>query len=147
MAIEHATRYKKKLAIAMLDLDEFKDVNDSFGHEAGDRVLKEVAIRLLSAIRKMDTVSRFGGDEFIILLTEITDDAVVANIVGRIANNMTRSFGYDGKTITIPFSIGVSIYPDNSSNLDELIRNADLAMYQAKRLGHNRCQYYSPDMI
>ena len=146
MAIEHANRYNKKVAIAMLDLDEFKDLNDSFGHEAGDKVLQEVAIRLMSAIRKMDTVSRFGGDEFIFLLTEITDDTIIANIVGRIANNMTRNFRYKGNSITIPFSIGIAIYPDNGSNLDELIRNADLAMYQAKQSGHNRCQYYSPNM-
>jgi diguanylate cyclase (GGDEF)-like protein/PAS domain S-box-containing protein len=146
MAIEHATRYNKKLAIVMLDLDKFKDVNDSFGHDAGDKVLQEVATRLISAIRKMDTVSRFGGDEFIFLLTEINDDTIIANIIGRIAHNLTRNYGYKGNSITIPFSIGVATYPDNSSNLDELIRNADLAMYQAKRLGHNRCQYYSPGM-
>ncbi len=146
MAIERAARYNKKLATIMIDLDEFKDINDTFGHEAGDKVLQEVATRLVSAVRKIDTVSRFGGDEFIILLTEITDDKVITNIAQRIVHNMTHSFRYHGNKIMTSFSIGISIYPADSENLDTLIRYADLAMYQSKRLGHNRFLYYSSEI-
>lgn len=146
MAIEHAARYDKKLAILMLDLDDFKAVNDIYGHEAGDKLLREVAIRLMKAVRKMDTVSRFGGDEFIVLLTEITNDEVITTIARRIIHNMTHSFKYHDAKIAIPFSIGISKYPADNNDLDILMRYADLAMYQAKRLGHNHFLYYSPDM-
>jgi diguanylate cyclase (GGDEF)-like protein len=146
MASEHAGRYKERLAILMLDLDDFKNVNDSFGHDAGDRVLQEVAQRLGKAVRKVDTVSRFGGDEFIILLTEIADENVIDTIAGRIVENMLPGYVLDGNELKVTFSIGISVYPADSDNLRTLMRDADLAMYQAKRLGHNRFEYFSSGM-
>ncbi len=143
MAIEHASRFKEKLAILMLDLDDFKNVNDSFGHEAGDRVLQEVGRRLAAAVRKVDTVSRFGGDEFVIMLTEISDEGIVDAVARRIVENMSPDYELNGISHTMTFSIGISVYPKDGKNLRDLMRNADLAMYEAKRLGHNRYQYFA----
>jgi len=146
LAIEHAIRYKKKMAVIMMDLNGFKEVNDTLGHAAGDKLLQEVALRVIKSVRRVDTVSRFGGDEFVILLTEINNEKLVTRVATRIVQNMTRSFIYNDTTLPVPFSMGISIYPNDSDDLDILMQYADRAMYQARRLGDNHFLYYSPDI-
>jgi diguanylate cyclase (GGDEF)-like protein len=124
-----------KAAIMFLDLDGFKKVNDSFGHEAGDRLLKMVAKRLLETVRKSDTVARIGGDEFLIIQTEVKDKAAAARVAEKIVDRISEPFNLDGNEILIGASIGISMYPANGESSRELIKKADNAMYRTKFLG------------
>jgi diguanylate cyclase (GGDEF)-like protein len=137
MAIAQAKRSDQKLAIMMLDLDNFKNVNDTLGHMLGDELLKEIALRLTGRLRQNDTICRLGGDEFIILLPVIekTEDAVeVAKIV---LDSFEQPFICNGNTITTSISIGIAIYPDDCQDIDSLLKNADMAMYYVKAHGRN----------
>ncbi|MDY0132578.1 MAG: PAS domain S-box protein [Desulforegulaceae bacterium] len=133
IANEKAKRNNKKTAFMFIDLDGFKLVNDSFGHEAGDFVLKEVALRFNSSVRKSDTVSRIGGDEFLVIIDEIENLNPVKNIAKTIISKISTPFIYNGNEIKIGCSIGISIYPDNGEEIEELIKKADEAMYSIKR--------------
>lgn len=140
--VARAKRHQKRLAVMMLDLDRFKDVNDSLGHDTGDKLLKAVAERLTELLRKTDTVARLGGDEFILILTELNqiEDAFV--IAQNIIELFQKAFQINGHTISITTSIGIAIYPDDGDP-DNLVRNADSAMYLAKQKGRNNFQWYS----
>ncbi|MEJ2088591.1 MAG: EAL domain-containing protein, partial [Gammaproteobacteria bacterium] len=146
LAIAHARRNKRKLAVMFLDLDRFKLVNDTLGHSMGDRLLKAVANRLQSCLRRGDTLARFGGDEFTLLLPEVRtkDDVVV--IATKILDRLNAPFVIDGHELFVGASIGISIYPEAGDSEEALIQNADIAMYQVKGRGKNGYQFFSEEM-
>ena len=146
LAISHAQRNKRKLAVMFLDLDRFKLVNDTLGHTMGDRLLKAVANRLLSCLRSGDTLSRFGGDEFTLLLPEVRtrDDVVV--IATKILDRLTAPFVIDGHELFVGASIGVAMYPEAGDTVESLIQNSDIAMYHVKGRGKNGYQFFSDEM-
>jgi diguanylate cyclase (GGDEF)-like protein len=131
-AINLSQRDKSKFAIILLDLDHFKEINDTLGHLNGDRLLKLVGMRLEVVIRKSDTLARFGGDEFAILLPGITDESVVESVADKIHQSLTPTFSLDQLTLDVQASAGVVIYPDHGRDADTLIQRADVAMYVAK---------------
>jgi diguanylate cyclase (GGDEF)-like protein len=142
-AIASANRYGKELAVLFLDLDEFKELNDSFGHVIADKLLQSVAARLVKCVRSSDTVSRYGGDEFVILLSEINhaEDARVAAI--KILKALGKPYQIDQRSLHVTGSIGVSTHPLNGSDAERLIKNADTAMYQAKQKGRNNYRFFN----
>lgn len=141
-----AKRYGHQVALIFLDLDHFKNINDSLGHAVGDLLLQSVAKRLQGCVRLSDTVSRYGGDEFVVLLSEVADahDAVI--IAEKIKTAMLPPHHINGHMLHVTTSIGISLYPERSTNLETLIRDADTAMYQAKKRGRNRYLLFSSDM-
>jgi len=143
MALAQAQRDFQKLAILMLDLDEFKKVNDTYGHNIGDQLLKGVANRLLNMFRKGDTIARWGGDEFILLLPEIRQAEVAKNVAERILHSFNKPFEFDGLKIEITASIGVALFSEDGPDADTLIKNADIAMYHAKDAGRNCFHQYT----
>ncbi len=142
-AIAHSKRNKTILAVGFLDLDEFKPVNDNYGHDVGDQLLIEVSARIKANLREEDTVSRQGGDEFTILLGNIESPFQSEEMLKRLNASLALPYVINDKLITISASIGVALYPQDSENLDILLRHADQAMYQAKLLGRNRYQMFS----
>lgn len=145
-AITVAKRTGEKLAVMFLDLDDFKIVNDTLGHPAGDELLAQVGKRLRTCVRQSDTVARLGGDEFTLLLVNFADtrslDFLARKIIGRLAEPFTIS----ERTLYVTTSIGISLFPDDSRDVDEMIRNSDTAMYNAKEKGKNRVEYFSKEM-
>ncbi|WP_220399046.1 EAL domain-containing protein [Granulicella sp. WH15] len=145
VAIERGRRFQTIFAVLMIDLDHFKRVNDSLGHQAGDIVLCEVAERLKRLLRRVDTIARFGGDEFIVLISELQTREYAQHVARKIIKALTvpiRVFGHD---LTVTASIGISMFPD-STTPDELIRHADIAMYRSKTLGRNDIVEFTPDL-
>lgn len=145
-SIETAHRYNNQLGILFLDLDRFKNINDSLGHKIGDELIKEVSCRILQTVRKEDTVSRNAGDEFVIVIQRMatSDEAIL--VAKKIINNLTSIFEIDSHKVHIGASIGISLYPNDGDTPLELIRNADTAMYRAKKSGGNRLQFYDESM-
>ena len=141
-----AKRNRKKLAVLFLDLDHFKSINDTLGHVVGDKLLKDVARRLRACIRESDMVARIGGDEFNILLCDITVPEETAIGVKKILSSFKKPYVIDGHELHVSTSIGISIYPDDSELIDELMKNADMAMYHAKESGRNTFQFYNAAM-
>ena len=137
-AISLAKRTDKLIGVLFLDLDCFKAVNETLGHNSGDVLLCEVADRLSSRIRRSDTIARFGGDEFIIMINNITDGRDMMKIAGNIMSLFQKPFNINGKEINITASAGLSIYPVDGGDVDTLVKNADIAMYRAKAMGKNR---------
>ena len=121
-----------KLAVLFLDLDDFKKVNDSLGHEVGDKLLIESAKRLQNVLRKEDTVGRLGGDEFIILLRDLNEHHNALSIAEVLLKTFREPFNIDGRELILTLSIGIALYPENGVVASDLLRNADTAMYQAK---------------
>ncbi len=148
MTIElgQARRGRKRLAMLFLDLDRFKYVNDTLGHDAGDTLLKEVAGRLQQSVRASDTLSRTGGDEFNVLLTEIPRADDIITIAQKIAGSFSKPFVIKGHEFDTKTSIGISIYPEDGESIEELFKNADIAMYHAKEQGGNSYQFYNTSM-
>ena len=146
LALAGAKRYHKKLAIMVLDIDHFKDINDALGHPYGDQLLKEFGNRLSSTVRKADTVSRIGGDEFALLVTEVAGTENVANVAQKMLGNARKPFRLNNHEVRITVSIGISNYPDDGEDVETLIKYADTAMYQAKRNGRNSYLRYEPSM-
>jgi diguanylate cyclase (GGDEF)-like protein len=134
-ALERTARSKERVAVLFLDLDDFKEINDSFGHQAGDRLLKEVGNRLLGCIRTADTVSRFGGDEFVILIEQMKNMNEASQIAERILNTLTKPVDLEGREVATSASIGIAFGAHSDSSLKDLLNRADAAMYQAKRRG------------
>jgi diguanylate cyclase (GGDEF)-like protein/PAS domain S-box-containing protein len=134
------------MALIFIDLDGFKGVNDSLGHDYGDLLLKQVAERLLQSVRNTDTVARLGGDEFTVILSELKDNADVVRIVQEILGNMSLPFHLRAEVVEISASIGITLYPEDGSDAETLIKNADQAMYAAKQQGRNRFNYFAPFM-
>jgi len=141
-----AKRNKNILALLFLDLDDFKSVNDSFGHDVGDLLLKETAMRLKNCVRESDTVARVGGDEFTVILTQIAKKQDAALVARKIIESLSRSFHLADYEYSISCSIGISLYPTDSDNAKTLLSNADIAMYNAKKGGINNYRFYNHDM-
>ena len=145
-AIASARRQRHRLAVLFLDLDRFKQINDTLGHEIGDGLLQSVAQRLVESVRRSDTVSRQGGDEFVLLLSRVDEAEDAAAGVQKVIKALAAPLDVDGHRLHVTASIGLSMYPDDGQDADTLIRNADLAMYRAKERGRNVYQFYTPDM-
>ncbi len=145
-ALSHAERNNRSIALMFLDLDNFKHVNDTAGHDTGDLLLKEVAFRLKRVVRKTDTVARMGGDEFTIILFDLDEPEDSAGIAQKILSFMNQPFILKGKEYAIGASLGISIYPVDGGEPDILIKNADLALYQAKENGKNHFRFYTTFM-
>lgn len=139
--IASAGKDGRSLAVMYLDLDGFKKVNDTIGHDAGDELLQSVARRLKAGIRASDTVARIGGDEFIVVVPELDGPATVAQIAGTLVDAISRPYSIKGRTISVSTSIGISVYPDNASSSSELMNIADQALHQAKTSGKNRYRF------
>jgi diguanylate cyclase (GGDEF)-like protein/PAS domain S-box-containing protein len=146
VALAHAHRGGGRLAVLFIDLDRFKRINDSLGHGVGDSLLQEVSSRLLAAVREDDTVARMGGDEFIILLSEVKEMESVIACARRITAAMGEPIVAGDQELLVSCSVGISIYPDDGSDCETLVKNADAAMYRAKDAGRNNFQLYSPEM-
>ncbi len=145
-AILSANRENWKLALLFIDLDQFKVVNDTFGHVMGDELLQLVAKRIRKCVREVDTVARFGGDEFVILMQDVTDLEAPALVASKVITEVTRSFILYEREIYIGASVGITVYPDDALTPDALLRNADMAMYQAKERGRNNYQFFTASM-
>lgn len=143
--VMHAARGGTQLALLFIDLDRFKEANDSFGHDAGDLLLRRVADRIRAQVRETDTVARLGGDEFVVILQNFADLEHVNKIVEKILNGLSLGFEIYTHTIDISSSIGVAVFPQDASIPDDLIKNADQAMYEAKTAGRNCVRYFSPN--
>jgi diguanylate cyclase (GGDEF)-like protein/PAS domain S-box-containing protein len=145
-AIAMAHRYRRKLAVLYLDVDRFKHINDSLGHDIGDRLLQSMAARLHACVRSSDTVSRQGGDEFVVLLSEVTrvEDAAVSADKILLALGMPHRI--DEHDLHLTVSIGIASYPDDGTEAEVLLKNADFAMYHAKESGRNNYQFFKPEM-
>jgi diguanylate cyclase (GGDEF)-like protein/PAS domain S-box-containing protein len=141
-----AARYRYQIGLIMMDLDRFKEINDTLGHSVGDQVLRETAERLQSCVRNGDTVARLGGDEFALLLPKVHASIDLANIACKILTTFNAPFMVDGRELFISGSMGIAIYPDDSADVETLFRYADSAMYHAKQQGRNNFQFYSAEL-
>jgi len=144
-AIAHSKRTEKQLAICFLDLDSFKPINDNYGHETGDKLLIEVAERITSCIREEDTVSRQGGDEFALLLSDIDSSSQCEQTLERIHHSLSQPFIIDGHSHKITASSGATLYPMDNGDIDTLLRHADQAMYQSKLAGKHQYRLFNPE--
>ncbi|MCG8508752.1 MAG: diguanylate cyclase, partial [Rhodospirillales bacterium] len=145
-AINQCKRTDSWLALMMLDLDRFKAVNDSLGHQVGDKLLTAVANCLRSCVRETDTVTRLGGDEFAILITNLNDATGAATVAESIVGSLNQPFDVDGERILTSASLGITNFPADGADVEVLIRNADRALYRAKAKGRNTYQFYVPEM-
>ena len=145
-AVEKSRRNKRRIALFFIDLDRFKQVNDSLGHDVGDQLLVNVAKILKHCTRRNDTVSRLGGDEFVVMLEEIENLEVISRIAQAMQQKMLEPLQLGNNEISVSSSIGISIYPEDGYSADELLKHADIAMYHAKNLGRNNFQYFTDEM-
>jgi diguanylate cyclase (GGDEF)-like protein/PAS domain S-box-containing protein len=143
MALNQGRRSKKNLAVMLLDLDYFKDVNDTLGHSMGDQLLRAVGNRLSGLLRKGDTIARIGGDEFLLLLPELLQIEYATTLAQKILHAFREPFVFNDHQLHITTSIGIAIFPDDGDNSDTLMKNADIAMYRAKNKGRDGFQRYS----
>ena len=142
-SMSEAQRFDRQLAVVFLDLDRFKQINDTLGHDAEDQLLREVATRLEASVRDSDTVARLGGDEFVVLLPELEDGSHAATVARKILSVIAEPFTLIGHEFRITASLGISVYPQDGLDEQTLTKNADIAMYQAKDEGKNNFQFYS----
>jgi diguanylate cyclase (GGDEF)-like protein len=146
LELAQASRRESRLAVVHMDLDRFKVINDTLGHSIGDRMILAVAERLSGTIRKNDTLARVGSDEFIILLTDLKTPDDAARMALQIVAGMRRTFPVDGKELYITASVGISIFPDDSSMPEVLLSNADIAVSHVKKMGRNNYQFFNPSI-
>jgi diguanylate cyclase (GGDEF)-like protein/PAS domain S-box-containing protein len=144
MVIQHARRHKQRAAVMFLDLDLFKGINDTLGHDVGDWILKEMARRLEGCLRESDTVARLGGDEFTVLAEEVEGEEEAARLARRLVDAMREPFRVDDRELDLTTSVGISLFPEDGEEPEELIKAADQAMYRAKNLGRNSYQFANP---
>jgi two-component system cell cycle response regulator len=144
LALAHTRRNKSTMAVMYLDLDGFKQINDTLGHAAGDTLLKMVAARLVAAVRQEDTVARVGGDEFVIALWELSHGDEVAMLASKLIQAVSQPYSIQGRGVNITVSVGVSIYPTHGEEVEALMKSADLALYEAKRAGKNGYRIAAP---
>jgi diguanylate cyclase (GGDEF)-like protein len=145
-ALDAARAQQAPLALLMMDVDNFKQINDTFGHAAGDEVLRAVSMRVSDAVRDMDTVARMGGDEFTVLLPGVRGTDGAAQIAEQLAAALTPPIAVLGQEVSVSLSVGIAIYPDGGDDATSLMQSADIAMYRAKARGRNCYQIFSPDM-
>lgn len=143
LLIKDSQENNKKFGVLFLDMDGFKEVNDTLGHDAGDALLIHTAKILLNETRKTDTVARLGGDEFVILIDTISDSSILTNIASKLINTIAQPFEIKHKTLHVTTSIGISIYPEDGNDFNTLIKSADLALYKAKASGKNNFKLFS----
>ncbi|NNM81864.1 MAG: diguanylate cyclase [Burkholderiales bacterium] len=141
-ALSQARREKSRLAVIFVDLDRFKPINDNFGHDVGDRLLKEIAARMTECVRESDTVSRLGGDEFVVLLPEVDSEEDALKVAEKILSSVAKPMEISGHVVSVSASIGISFYPDHGETEDELMKCADIAMYRAKRAESGSVRLY-----
>ncbi len=146
VAISRARRNKNKLAVLFIDIDRFKTINDTLGHDAGDQLIVEIANRLQVCLRDDDSIHRFGGDEFVAILQDITELADIQHVTKRMLKSLTGSIPINSNEIFSSVCIGVSIYPNDDDDIDNLLKYADAAMYHAKDQGGNNCQFYNQEL-
>lgn len=146
LALAQAQRNRQRVGVLFIDLDRFKMINDSLGHAFGDRLLQAVAVRIQHAIRDGDTLARLGGDEFTLLVPGVESVPAVAKVAEKLLDAMRLPFELDGRELFITISIGISLSPDDGSDVDELVKNSDTAMYRAKEQGRDTYQLYAPAM-
>lgn len=139
-AVARAERHRQELAVMMIDLDGFKAINDTFGHEAGDQVLQEVGVRMRCLFREYDVVARFGGDEFAVMVTDFESVTALADMLERLLTSLAVPIGSRGDRVT--GSVGVALFPEGGRSPARLLRSADMAMYKAKRSGRNRAVFF-----
>jgi diguanylate cyclase (GGDEF)-like protein/PAS domain S-box-containing protein len=145
-ALAHAQRTGERVAVMFLDLDKFKEVNDTLGHTAGDELLCETSRRIATAVRREDWIARLGGDEFVVVVEGLTDAERATPVAQKILESVKRPFHIEGHEIVSPASIGITIFPDDGDKVDQLLRNADTAMYHAKARGGSDFQFFTPEM-
>ncbi|AWB68522.1 hypothetical protein C2869_19890 [Saccharobesus litoralis] len=145
-SLENARKHEHAIAVLMLDLDHFKKINDTLGHDAGDELLVKLAQCIRQAVFNEDVVSRMGGDEFMILLQDINEPSQIDKVATRIVKAMQEPIGIYSQTFDISASIGVAVYPQDASTAEELVKNADIAMYKAKENGRNQVAYFSSEL-
>lgn len=145
-AVAHAERSRAKLALLFLDLDHFKGINDSLGHSAGDTLLKEVARRLGECVRDSDTISRQGGDEFLIVLSDLPDTDAAAPVLAKIMGRLQEPFQIEGDEVSTSVSMGIAIFPEDGNSFETLLKKADMAMYRAKEGGRNTYRFFDEGM-
>jgi diguanylate cyclase (GGDEF)-like protein len=145
-AARQARRVKDSIALMFVDLDRFKVINDSLGHQVGDRILVESATRLRGATRSTDTVARLGGDEFIILLPGVSEENDIANLADTLVHGVSQPHDIDGRELTITPSVGIAVWPTDGGDLATLIKHADVAMFHAKSLGRNQYSFFRQEM-
>ncbi len=144
--LEETSRNKKMLATLFFDIDHFKEVNDVHGHEAGDRLLEEVAARISDVTRNYDLLARFGGDEFVMIMSNVENRSDVIYVAEKIISSFKPAFVINDASLQVTTSIGISIYPEDGNDPSELLKNADLAMYRAKAEGRNGYQFFNAEM-
>lgn len=142
-ALAQVRRYNRRLSLLFVDLDGFKEVNDTFGHDVGDVLLREIAARLRACLREGDVIGRIGGDEFVVLIEESGGPEQIALVARKILDTVARPVSVRGHECQVTGSVGISVYPQDGKDSQVLLRNADSAMYRAKELGKNRYQFYS----
>ena len=145
-ALASAKRMQSRVALLFIDLDRFKYVNDSFGHRAGDILLQTVAHRLRNCVRETDTVCRHAGDEYLIVLSALRDPTEAALVADKVLKIFDETFALESHEVQISASVGISVYPDDGHNMEDLIRNADAAMYHSKKSGRNRFEFFTPEL-
>ena len=145
-SVAYARWHRRLVAIMFLDLDRFKHINDTLGHDAGDQLLRALATRLKATLRERDTVARFGGDEFAVLLDDVASEKDVALLANKVLETMKQPYLIGGHEFHLTASIGISLCPGDGHDNSSLLRNADIAMYRAKELGKNTYQFYSAEM-
>jgi len=141
--IKKARRHKESVAVLFLDLDGFKTINDTLGHDSGDTLLREAAGRIVTCVRDSDTVARIGGDEFTVILSSVATRESIVNVAKKIVEAIADPFMLNGKNCRITVSIGIALYPDNGETAEQLLKIADAAMYLAKNSGKNRYRFVS----
>ncbi|MBS0288945.1 MAG: EAL domain-containing protein [Proteobacteria bacterium] len=141
-----AKRHKTKLGVIFLDIDRFKLINDSLGHQAGDQLLVKIAKRLRSSLREIDTLARLGGDEFVVVILDLKKRENFYTVANKLLETFKYPFEIVNRQLNISTSLGISVFPDDAKRSQDLLRNADLAMYRAKKLGLNKLQFYKKDM-
>ncbi|RYY73192.1 MAG: bifunctional diguanylate cyclase/phosphodiesterase [Gammaproteobacteria bacterium] len=144
--LARARRSNSKVALMLLDIDRFKNINDSLGHDAGDLMIKAISTRISEGVRDMDTVARLGGDEFVVVLEGVQDIDDVVFVANKLLVALARPIEISGHEISSTVSIGVSMFPEDGFDTDELLKHADIAMYKAKEAGKNNCQFYTKGM-
>lgn len=145
-ALARAHRHQQRVAILFLDLDRFKNINDTLGHDVGDELLRAVSERLTKCVREDDTVARLGGDEFVLILTEISHEFDAVKVAEKVIRALAKPFVLGQRELFVTTSIGISLYPDDGEDAQSLIKNADIAMYRTKEQGRNNYQLYTPAM-
>ena len=146
LALAQAHRQQHKLAVMLLDVDRFKDINDTLGHSVGDQLLRVVSKRLKTLLRKSDTLARMGGDEFLFLLPDIARPEHAMEVARKILESFGEPFRVEDHELRTTASMGITIFPDDGDDADVLLKNADIAMYQAKQKGRNNFQQYTATM-